>query len=475
MKLELILPRDFYLTGENVDVDVRLTNTGTVAIDVPTLDSRQNPQPVYSLRGPSYPDGLTFNFRDLRSGAAPSPGQEPSLHRLVPAATMETGFVLNSIKPISEPGEYTVAARIDWGDWSAEAAPVKFRVEKATFVESSLGVDAYSRSTRTFRAVWLSDSGGRRLLGESFFYEKRPDLGEVKLTGTRIIRPVGAKATNPFCPWINFDRTAAPKFWHGWQEGSTVAAFSDDEPGPRTFDLGSAKTHIVQPTLMSRSGDLDVLVLGEDRRTLRLINFPPQPELSPSVVWSLELPEEAVAVRLGIGPEAAGGVRVAAAVSQSGLKLAIRLIRIGPKSAEISPPAFVDSAFAFPDSEPAVSVTPDGSVKVAVLLATHPARRSVAVAELTASGDGKRQVSVSDVAKVQAVVVRTWIAYQVASDGPLSLTWLIRIADGTVLHGPSLGQVALKAPVVDVLRMAMATYVLNVDADRGPRLVVPDF
>ena len=131
MTLELILPRDVYLTGENVDVDVRLTNTGTVAIDVPSLNSRQNPQPVYSLRGPSYPDGFTFNFRDLRSGAAPSLAQEPSLHRLGPAATMETGFVLNSIKPVSEPGEYTVAARIDWGGWSAEAAPVKFRVEKA--------------------------------------------------------------------------------------------------------------------------------------------------------------------------------------------------------------------------------------------------------------------------------------------------------------------------------------------------------
>ena len=323
--------------------------------------------------------------------------------------------------------------------------------------------------------MWLSDSGDGRLLGESFFYEKRPDLGEVKLTGTRIIRPVGAKATNPFCPWINFDRTAAPKFWHGWREGSAVVAFSDDEPGPRMFDLGSTKAQIVQPTLMSRSGDLDVLVLGEDRRTLRLISFPPQPESSPSVVWGLELPEEAGAVRLGIGPESAGGVRVAVAISQSGLKLAIRLIRIGPKSAEISPPSFVDNAFALPDSEPAVSVAPDGSVKVAVLLATHPGRRSVAVAELTASGEGKRQVTVSDTVKVQAAVVRTWIAYQVTPDGPLALTWLIRTADGSVLRGPNLTPVALKAPIIDVLRMAMATYVLNVDADRGPRLVVPDF
>jgi hypothetical protein len=477
MKLELVLPRDVYLTGENIDIDIRLTNTETAAIDVPTLDSPQNPQPVYHLRGPSYPQGVSFNFRDSRPGAASSPAPEPSLHRLLPGATMETGFTLNSIKPVSNPGEYTISARIDWGGWSAEAAPVKFRVEKARFLESSLGVDVYSRSVRTLRAVWIAESAGKRLLGESFLYEKRPDLGEVNVTATRIIRPIGPKASDPFCPWVNFDRSAAPKFWHGWQEGSALMAFSDDEREPRTFDMGSSKAHIVQPTFMSRSGDLEVLVLGQDRKTLRLIRFRSEPQRSgPEVAWTVELPEEAVGVRLGIGPESGGGVRVAAAVSQTGLKIAIRLIRIGEKSAEIGPSSLVDNAFALPDSEPGISIAPNGSVKVAVLFATHPGRRGLAAADVTAEKNGESRIAVSDVGKIEAAAVGAWIAYQVTSEGPPTRAWLIRTADGSFSGGPpDLVAVATDAPVLDLLRMSGASYVLSLDADRGPRLVATGF
>ncbi len=472
MKLELVLPRSLYLVGENIDVDVRFTNTGTVAIDVPILDSPHNPQPVYHLRGPSYPEGISFSFLGSRPGAA---HPEPLVHRLAPAATMETGFALNSMKPISEPGDYIFSARIDWGGLSAEAAPVRFQVEKAKFIEASLGVDVYSSSVRMLRAVWTAESGGKRLLGESFLYEKRPDLGEVSVAGTRIIRPVGSKASNPFCPWVNFDRSASSKFWHGWQEGAILTAFSDEEPEPRTFDMGSPKAQIVQPTFMSRSGDLDVLVLGADRKTLRLIRFPHQRELSPAVVWSIDLPEEAAAVRFGIGPEKAGAVRVAVAVSQSGLKLAIRLIRIREKLAEIGPPSLVDNAFTLPESDPAVSITPDGTINASVLFATHPGRRSLSVADLIARVDGNPQITASGVGKVQAAIVRAWTVYQATPEGPLSRTWLIRTADGAVLGGPDLTPVVTKTPVVDLLRMSAATYVLNVDADRGPRLVATDF
>src|ERR1041385_5174011 len=109
MKLELILQRDLYLTGELINLDIQLTNTGTVPVDAPTLASPENPQPVYRLQGPSYPHGVTFNFRDSRPGAGSVPDPAPSTHHLVPADKMATGFTLNSIKPVSEPGEYTVS------------------------------------------------------------------------------------------------------------------------------------------------------------------------------------------------------------------------------------------------------------------------------------------------------------------------------------------------------------------------------
>jgi len=475
MKLELILHRDLFLTGENIDVDMELTNNGHTAVDAPILDSPQNAQPVYRLQGPSYTGGLTFNLRDSRRPGGSSAAADTALHRLAPGLMMAGALRLNAIKPIAEPGEYTLSARIEWGGWSAEAAPVKFRVEKAKFLESSLGVDALARSARTLRAVWLADTGAGRLLGESFLYEKRPDLGEVDVAGTRIIRHVDAKASNPFCPWTNFDRSAAMKFWHGWQEGATLLAFSDDEQGTRRFDMGSTKAQLVRPTLMARSGDLEALVLGADGKSLRLARFPAHEGSGSVVAWSTELPEEVKGIRLGIGPESGGSVRVAAAISQSGLRLAVRLIRIGEKSAEVVQPIFVENAFALPESEPAVAIGADGTVHVAVLVASHPGLRSLAIADVTVAANGRPEATLAEAGKVESAVTRAWTVYPATAEGQRLRTWLVRTANGAMLGGPQLAPVAAGGPIGDFLRMSTANYVLAVDANRGPRLVATEF
>src|SRR5215467_619020 len=88
MKLELVLHRDLFLTGENIDVDVQLTNNGQTAVDAPILDSPQNAQPVYRLQGPAYPGGVTFNLRDSRRPGGSSAGADTALHRLAPGLMM---------------------------------------------------------------------------------------------------------------------------------------------------------------------------------------------------------------------------------------------------------------------------------------------------------------------------------------------------------------------------------------------------
>ena len=55
MKLELRVPRERFLLGESVSVELTLTNTGTVPVEVPKLRSTLNPQPVYRLTGPGFP------------------------------------------------------------------------------------------------------------------------------------------------------------------------------------------------------------------------------------------------------------------------------------------------------------------------------------------------------------------------------------------------------------------------------------
>jgi hypothetical protein len=350
-------------------------------------------------------------------------------------------------------------------------------VEKAEYLEASLGVDVATTSSRTLRAVWIAESPTGRMLGESFFYENRPDLGEFKLTGTRIIRAIAPTASNAFCPWVNFDRMSSPKFWHGWQEGTVLAAFSDDESEPRTYDLGSKKVQIVRPALMSRSGDFDVLVLGSNRKTLQMVRFlAGDIKSKPTAAWTIDLPEESVAIALGIGPEAEGGSRVAASFSQTGSKMEVRLIRVGDHSAELGAPLSFANAFALPNLEPSVSITPDGTVRASVLFARHPLLRSLAVADVTAPRNGQASLALFEVGRAEAPVLQGWTAQSV-SEGPPARRWLIRTANGSAGGGSGPAPVPGIAGtvVVDFLRMSVSTYVLEIDPNHGPRLGAAGF
>jgi hypothetical protein len=148
-----------------------------------------------------------------------------------------------------------------------------------------------------------------------------------------------------------------------------------------------------------------------------------------------------------------------------------RLIRIGDHSAEMSPPLSFDNAFALPNTEPSVSIAPDGTVRASLLFGRHPLLRSLAVADVTAPRNGKASLAISDVGRAEATVLQGWTAQSV-SEGPPVRRWLIRTANGSAGggSGPAPVPAATGAVVVDFLRMSVSTYVLAIDPDRGPRL-----
>jgi hypothetical protein len=181
-----------------------------------------------------------------------------------------------------------------------------------------------------------------------------------------------------------------------------------------------------------------------------------------------------VAVRLGIGPQAEGGHRVAAAISQSGLKIAIHLIRCGENSATVDPPALFDSAFVLPHSEPAVAIAPDGSVHASVLFAKHPGLRTLAMAELTSRG-GQTTISASEAGRTEAAVSQAWTAYPAALGSSPAGKWLAQTVKGASGGGERPKPVTAGAPIVGFLRMSSAAYALTLDSYRGPRLIATGF
>ncbi len=481
VKLELTIPRDRFLLGESISVGIRLENTGAATAEVPKLKSMENTQPVYRIEGPSFPTGASFTMREAvlagEPGALGAAGQ-PSTLLLSPGQATETGFKLNERMAVEEPGEYRLSASIDWQGRSAEAAPVQFRLERATYLDASLGVDFAATSSRMVRAVWIAQTDSGRVLGETFQYENRPDLAEVRTTGTRIITPVGPAASHPFCPWTNFDRGDAASAWHGWQEDTRLLAIAMGESRAQEFDLGSDKATVVRPALLSRDGNMDVLVIDASRRSLQLIRFfapiEGEPRKSPARLWRTDLTEDVEAAHAAIGPEREGGSRLVILASQTARNIALRLLRVTTQGAQLQSQLVVENGFLIPRSEPGLTIAQDGSAKAALLFARDPERRVLAIADVSVpKAGGNGSLVTTELGKVASQPVAAASVFRATPAGQDTRSWFAGLADGGVVGGgrsPQRIEGITQPRAVDFLRLSVASYVLVIDPTRGPTL-----
>lgn len=478
MKLELHIPRKRYLLGENVSVDLRLTNTGSAAIQAPELFNTLNSQPVYRLTGPSIDQSVAFTYRDMKLSVAERE-VAPAMSKtatIEPGEYLETDLVLNQLKPLTHPGSYTLSARIDWNGWSAEAQPVTFEMEASDFQHASLGVDLFSSSTRTLRVVWISRAGSGNILGESFFYEKRPDLGEIQVTGTRIIYTAGPQAAEPFCPWTNYDRADGAGSWHGWREGSRLFAIAMGGEKPQSFNLPSDQAKVIRPALMLRNGDLQVFYLSADRRTLGMIRFYTPGKAGakpPEEVWRLPLPDAVISARVALGPESAGSRRAVALLSQHEGRIAVRLARLQEARAELSDPLMIADAHAAPDCELAATFAADGAFHVAGVFTKDAGRRQAAMfeARFALVPGGENGVKVTMLGALENPLAASAVAYSAAEAADVAPYAVLQLADGSWRYNLRPFRVpAASVMPLELLRSGGATYVLLLRAQAGPEL-----
>jgi hypothetical protein len=477
VKLDLRVPRERFLLGESVSVELTLTNTGTAPVEVPKLRSTLNPQPAYRLTGPGFAEGAWFTYRGVKLPAAEREGPPgtPETAILQPGEYLENGFKLDELHPLDRAGRYTLSARIEWGGWTAASQPAAFAMENSDFQQASLGVDLFVSSTRVLRVVWISRADGRRVIGETFLYEKRPDLGEMDVTGSRIIHEAGPQAAEPFCPWTNYDRSDGAGGWHGWREGPRLLAIAMGEENPQSFDWGSEQVKPIRPALMLRNGEMDVFYLSADRRTLGMVRFDTPgrgPARPPKEAWRLALPEPAVSARAALGRESSGSRRVVALLSQRGTQIAVRLARVQDTRADLGDAAPIEDANALPECEPGAVVAADGAIHVAAAFARDAGHRQAAMfeARFPAAG-GEPGVRVSPLGALESALASSGAAYPATDGGDVAPYIIERLADG----GLRFGQKTVSVPAgpvtpLDVLRMSGATYLLLLRAQGGPEL-----
>ncbi len=467
VKLELHLPRTKFLAGEKISVDVRLTNTSSAPVQVANLDSRTNPQPTYTLKSSAHSEAISFSAHPASETNA-----NVELRSLAPGDYLETGFYLNNRTPVTSPGKYVLSARIEGVGWEAAAEPVSFTVEKAFYQSAGMGLDLACSTTRKLRVPWLSRGADGQTLGETFFYEKRPDLGEINVTGSRIIRTVAAQATDPFCPWTNFDRASILPSWDGWREASRIFAVESSRAEPQSFDAGSETIRLIRPALMLQNGELDVFLLSEEAGAVRAARFVSHRKgvaKAPELAWSVAIPG-VVSARAIIAPASAGGARKLCAIANEHGSVAIHLLDIQDNSAQLAAPIQIDNAIAVAAYEPGLTVAANGAVRFSVIVRTKDPDGRIDIVDGIVPASGQPNVQRSTIAQREQGVTAATIAYTATETSSPVRVWAIRLHDGTVhFASPNAHPVESGSNLpISLLRMSGATYFLTLNPETGP-------
>jgi hypothetical protein len=286
MRLWLKLPRQSFIAGEYVPLQVGLRNDGPAAVSVPTPFDNRNWQPAYSIWGPRDAAEVRFTARSKSMPTADPqpPAEQAILMDLAPGAEVVDEIPLQRWADLRSEGEYRLAARLDWNGLAATSEPVTFRIERAPVAGAQVVVDE-----RGPRAVWIEAEGDPPRLVEQLFGTQPTFPGEVPTHVVRVIGTVPAGAGEPFSPSTRSSIAEGMHFWRGWREPEAIAAATADHATVLRWPVPS-DTHVVQVPWKSKTGELDVLV--RERNRFRLLRFVKPAAGTPREVWSTEVPGE---------------------------------------------------------------------------------------------------------------------------------------------------------------------------------------
>jgi hypothetical protein len=65
VEIHLALPQNHFLMKELMALRVVIRNDGASTVDLPNPEDHRNTQPIYTVTGPSFPQGRHFSLREL--------------------------------------------------------------------------------------------------------------------------------------------------------------------------------------------------------------------------------------------------------------------------------------------------------------------------------------------------------------------------------------------------------------------------
>jgi hypothetical protein len=477
VEIRLELEQQRFIAKESMVLHIHIRNTGQAPIEVPNPENNRNTQPVYTVTGPSYPEGHKFHFRGVVLGN-PNPPTEPELGgtvRLARGQTHDAALPLEQLVRFPKPGAHTISASVEIEGRSTTSAPVPFEIEAAVIRSMEILADDGMQTSNPIRILCLVGAPPHQRLYQAVFREERPDLGEVYLAKLVYVAPAPAEATEVFGPWTNHDRLDSLLNRFGWQGGARVGVEGLGGAPGLAFRF-SEKPLLVRPALMPESGDLDVMALVGGGRSLQMLRFPASPQARAArVVWTRQLDVASVGSRAALGTRTAGERRAAVLVApEQNDDSRMILVESGAEGEPSLRIVHLPGAAPLPDCEPGISFLPDGTILTSALFSEKGQAREAFVVDVHwPAGSGEGTVAREKFKRLSAMPRSAAVTYSVAGGQPRR-DWIVLLVNGTIVFSgtPTRPRGLSETPSLPLklLGMSRMTYLLTLDQEGLPRL-----
>lgn len=476
VEIRLNLDQQRFIAKESMVLHVHIRNTGQMPIDVPNPENNANTQPVYTLTGPSYPQGHSFHFRGAALGD-PNPPREAepgATVRLAPGQEHDAALPLEQLTAFPKAGAYTITASLTIHGRSAASPPVEFEIEPAVIRSMAILADDGVQSSSPVRVLCLIGTPPHQRLYQAIFREERPDLGEVSLAKLVYVAPAPPEAAAVFGPWTNHDRLDSLLNRFAWQAGSLVGIEGLAGTPGATFRFPE-QSRLVRPALMPDSGEVDVLALVDGSRTVEMVRFPsPRDGSGVRAAWRTQLGAAAAGSRAALAPRTAGTRRAAVFILPEKTDSQILLAEAGPGDVQpVLRSVRIDGAAPLPDSEPGIAFAADGTVYASAILSERGQPRNAFVADIRwppGSGDGA--VTRENIKRLPGAPRSAAATFSVTR-GARRREWIVLLQDGAVVFSGSPGRprttTGTPSLPLKLLAMSKMTYLLTLDKQGLPR------
>jgi hypothetical protein len=420
VEIKLRVAKSRFLEKESLPVTVVIANNGSAPLQVPEVSDRRNRAIKYTLRGGTYPDGITFDY----GGKKPFPGSPPT-HSLPPGQVLENAIPLEQMVPLG-PGVFEISASIELNDGvKAQSEPISFTIGNLAIRSAEIMPDIGSQSTSLIRVLVLEGTAGHRMLYQAFFSEGRPDLGEIRLRNLVGAPPAPARAETTLAAATNFVRASLFFSRYGWSGGGAIG-FEDSPKGVSVaFDLGGAT--VVRPALMTETGDVDVYLLrGAD---FRLRRFPRGSNDSREIARGT-LPGTPTAACAALGQHSSALITAA----QIGNDVHVIVNELGKPAKTL----VVTNADLPRSSRPAAAYDHDGGIRAAIVLTENKAHKRAFVADFD-FGTAGNKLQRSSTYEISEPIQAAAVAYQITESRKPRRDWAILLTDSTVVSSRNPG------------------------------------